>query len=136
MEKCFDCTKKLWKQLEPLPEKSALEVDFDRPARIAIIDTGVDIEHGVLDQLYDNRLTIKDCITLVGAEPGPSHVFDTLDLVGHGTHAVSLVLDITLNTDCEVYAAQVFRDDPQKGGSGANNGRTIEEGIASVGQNR
>lgn len=60
-------------------------------------------------------------------------IADTADCVGHGTHSTSLVLAVSENTDCEVYVARVFRDDPQKRGDVGIDMKTTEDSIARVG---
>lgn len=102
----------------------------NRPVRVAVIDTGAAIESSTLEDLYDNRL--RECRSWVGNEPARVVRDATADTVGHGTHATSLVLKVTENTDCEVYVAQVFGKDPQhKGPSGRDPGQ-MTAAIASV----
>lgn len=92
------------------------------------MDTGAAIEQSILDLVYDGRL--KECRSWING--ASAQLTQGADLVGHGTHATSLVLKVTENTDCEVYVAQVFAKDPQKTGKASNDLELVAEGIANV----
>ena len=79
-----------------------------RPVKIAVIDTGALIDEDSLDFKFDGRL--KECRSWLDESAGKpgTEMSGGADNVGHGTHATSLVLQATMHTDCEVYAAQVF----------------------------
>lgn len=101
-----------------------------RAVRIAVIDTGASIGSSILEDVYDNRLT--EFRSWIGNEPARVIKDDTADTVGHETHATSLALKVTENTNCEVYVAQVFDGDPQyKGPSGRDPG-PMKKAIALV----
>lgn len=102
-------------------------VTFGRPVKVAVIDTGAAIEESDLE-CYDDRLVQVRSWT----DGELATKVEMADLVGHGTHSTSLVLSVSENTDCEVYAAQAFRDDPQKNGDVQPNLRKIEGGIRDV----
>jgi subtilisin family serine protease len=98
----------IWTRLPPRDQPVAF---FDRPVRIAVIDTGVAIEPSIVEDLYESRLI--ECRSWTGANPAQLIEGPTADTVGHGTHATSLLLKVTENTDCEIYVAKVFEEDPQ-----------------------
>jgi hypothetical protein len=106
-------TNSMWAKLESHPNNDGpVAGQFDRPIRIAIIDTGAAIGNSDLEYRYDNRLI--ECRTWIGEEPGRLVEYTTSDSTGHGTHATSLALGVTENTDCEVYVAQCFEKPPQQ----------------------
>lgn len=124
MSNLHKSTESLWSQLAPQHDPL---VTFGRPVKVAVIDTGAAIEESDLG-CYDDRLVEVRSWT----DGRPATKVDMADLVGHGTHSTSLVLSVTENTDCEVYAAQAFRDDPQKKGDVPTSTRRIEHGIRDV----
>jgi subtilisin family serine protease len=117
----------MWTSLPPLPSNKSPIAISGRPVRIAVIDTGVAIEASILEDLYENRL--KECRSWTCANPARLVDGTTADTVGHGTHAASLLLKVTENTDCEIYVARVFEDDPQQ----TNGFETMANPIAQVG---
>ena len=104
---------------------------FDRPVRIAVVDTGASIESSVLDDLYDGRLI--ECRSWTCGDPGRLVKDATADAVGHGTHATSLALKITENTDCEIYVAQVFDQTHQRKSMSGKGSEAMAKAIALVG---
>jgi hypothetical protein len=110
MSRLQTSTNKTWEKLPSSQGKGRPVAHFDRPVRVAVVDTGAAIEASDLD-IYDNRLI--ECRSWIGKDPGRLVTNTTADEVGHGTHATSSVLKVTENTDIEVYVAQVFDTDPQ-----------------------
>ena len=106
METLQKSTNSVWEHLSSGPSEGGTVALFDRPVRIAVIDTGAAIEGSALEDLYDNRLV--ECRTWIGEDRGRLVNCATSDAAGHGTHATSLALQVTENTDCEVYVAQCF----------------------------
>jgi len=113
------------------PSEGRSKALIDRPVKIAIIDTGAAIEPSVLEEMYDSRLI--ECRSWIGKNS--AHVVNhaTADTVGHGTHAASLALKVTENTDCQIYVAQVFDRNPQQKPSHRNDRKVTAEAIALVG---
>jgi hypothetical protein len=95
---------------------SSLPPEHQEPVRIAIIDTGAAIDEALLESYdYNGRSRFCACRSWADEQYGDQgKEIGHEDFVGHGTHATSLALKITENTDCEIYVAQVFQGDPQK----------------------
>jgi hypothetical protein len=117
----------MWASLPPSSSQNPPVAISDRRVKVAVIDTGVAIEDSILDDLYDNRLI--ECRSWTGANQARLIECASADTVGHGTHATSLLLKVTENTDCEIYVAQVFEEDPQQ----TNGFEKMEKPIAQVG---
>ena len=130
MLKLVDSTNATWNNLSPSPSSSQHTALIERPVRIAVIDTGADIDESVLE-LYDHRLV--ECRSWIGKDPAQLVEGATADAIGHGTHATSLVLSVTENTDCEIYVAQVFERDPEQKGLSAKDVESMTRAIARVG---
>jgi hypothetical protein len=122
-------TNAIWAKLPPSSGNTQSVPVFDRPVRIAVIDTGAAIEASDMD-VYDNRLI--ECRSWIGEDPGRLVADATGDEVGHGTHATSLVLKVTENTDAKVYVAQVFEVDPQDKTSNVKDTGSMARAIAQV----
>jgi hypothetical protein len=124
-------TNDMWNELPSSSSNVRPGTLSGRPVRIAVIDTGAAIEGDVLEDIYDNRLI--ECRSWIG-EGDPARLIEgaTGDKVGHGTHATSLVLKVTENTDCQVYAAQVFERDPQQKRPSGNDLGLTTKAIALV----
>ena len=78
--------------------------DVTEPVRIAILDSGLDPQNPFLieDQQLDNP-RIKEARSFVhGTEP-----HDIRDEIGHGTHALGLLLKVTPRA--EIYVARIAR---------------------------
>lgn len=71
-----------------------------QPVRIAILDSGFDPENPLL-MADDQRLRIKGWQSFVSQ----TATDDIRDEIGHGTHALGLLLKVA--TDAEVYVARV-----------------------------
>jgi len=112
------------------PSESRPNAFVDRPVRVAIIDTGAAIGASDLD-VYDNRLI--ECRSWTGKNSARVVQDAAADAVGHGTHAASLALKVTENTDCEIYVAQVFDRNPQQKTTHKKYWRVMAEAIALVG---
>jgi hypothetical protein len=124
-------TTDIWSILPPSLDKSRPAALLNRPVKIAVVDTGAAIEGSILEDSYDNRLI--ECRSWIGEDRARLIRGATADKVGHGTHATSLVLKNTENTDCEIYVAQVFEKDPhQRSPSNKGLGSTAKS-IALVG---
>lgn len=81
-----------------------LDSDLAEPVRIAILDSGLDPENPFLveDQQRANP-RIKDARSFVhGTEP-----HDIRDEIGHGTHALGLLLKVA--PGAEIYVARIAR---------------------------
>lgn len=79
-------------------------LDLPEPVRIAILDSGIDHENPFLveDQQRTNP-RLKEARSFVrGTEP-----HDTQDEIGHGTHALGLLLQVA--PGAEVYVARIAR---------------------------
>jgi hypothetical protein len=131
MERLQTRTNSMWEKLESHSNEGGPVAPFERPVRIAVIDTGAAIEDSDLDDLYGNRLI--ECRTWIGEDPGRLVECATSDTVGHGTHATSLTLKVTENTNCEVYVAQCFDNTPQQKLLPGEDSETMAEAIALVG---
>jgi len=80
--------------------------DLAEPVRIAILDSGLDPENPFLieDQQLTNR-RIKEARSFVnGTEP-----HDIRDEIGHGTHALGLLLKVA--PCAEIYVARIARQE-------------------------
>ncbi len=80
--------------------------DFDEPVRIAILDSGLDLENPFIieDQQLPNPC-IKEVRSFVhGTEP-----YDVRDEIGHGTHALGLLLKVAPRA--EIYVARIARQE-------------------------
>jgi hypothetical protein len=130
MDRLQTRTNSMWEKLALVSNGDGPTAPFDRPVRIAVIDTGAAIEDSELEERYDNRLI--ECRSWVGEDPGRLVKRATSDAVGHGTHATSLALEVTENTDCEVYVAQCFEKSPQHKSLHGEDSDTVAEAIASV----
>ena len=76
-----------------------------------------------------------ECRSWIGKDRGRLVSYAAADLIGHGTHATSLALKVTENTNCEIYVAQVFEKDPQQKGRSDKDWRSMSKAIALVGFN-
>jgi len=70
--------------------------------RIALLDTGIDLQHGYFqNQLRKRR--VKECKSFVASPRGDR------DANGHGTHAAALIMRVAPSAD--IYVARVIEDD-------------------------
>jgi hypothetical protein len=74
--------------------------------RIAILDTGLDMNHPYIKAREDR---IKDIRSWVNDLDGKQE-WKTGDASGHGTHVASLLLDVA--PDCDIYIARIAEIDP------------------------
>jgi len=84
------------------------DTDQER-VRIAVIDTGVNIDDTTMEYQFNSRL--EECRSWLDAKAGEEGTLLSPgdDEDGHGTHTVSIALQATRQTLCKIYAAQVFR---------------------------
>lgn len=77
--------------------------EIPRRVRIAILDTGIDIENPYVP-CTDGR--VRGLRSFVGSDP-----LDIQDLCGHGTHVAGLVHKMA--PDADIYIAKISRDGSQ-----------------------
>jgi subtilisin family serine protease len=78
----------------------------DRRVRIAILDSGVDIEHPFFQhEDRKDRLKKENCRSFIG----PSSVVGHEDEVGHGTHATGILLAVAPEAD--IYVARISQSE-------------------------
>lgn len=100
------------------------------PVKIAVLDTGAKFNPQTLKVLYDDRL--GDCRTwrYLDCNGRSTKTSADSDQDGHGTHTTSLLLDVTQDTDCQVFVAQVFGTRRENRDTTQN--ADIQGGIANV----
>ena len=108
---------------------SILDPERQHSVRVAVIDTGADMPTNVAKDDYNGRL--KECRTWLNTEDSKG-MPQGGDDDGHGTHLVSLVLNIA--PLCDVYAAQVFpkRERESSSDSSKQAVRALHQRIANV----
>lgn len=112
------------------------------PVRVAILDTGANFDDRTSRYLYDNRIVDywSWCATPNSAQ-GKSMFSgrnrnilpEGRDLDGHGTHVMSVLLEVA--PFCEVYIAKVFegRNDMKDDVSSANTAQRVSNvGVTAV----
>ena len=79
-----------------------LNSDCDEPVRIAILDSGLDPEHPSINE--DQQLP-NPCIKEVRSFVHGTEPYDVRDEIGHGTHALGLLLKVAPRA--EIYVARI-----------------------------
>lgn len=112
--------------------RSILGDDVDQPrkepVKVAILDTGAKFDPKMLEMAYEGRIKEYRSWTDQGCGKRGKILDDGNDDDGHGTHAVSLLLQVARH--CEVYVAQVFPSRFSK--RDANVDRDVVDSIANV----
>ncbi|KAL7910879.1 pfs domain-containing protein [Trichoderma velutinum] len=102
------CSKyRLWKSRYLDVYKRFIPESLDLPnIKIAILDTGIDIEHLYIDARRENIKGIYNWLS----EDEPADVRVATDMSGHGTFAASLILDYA--PDAQLYVAKIADETP------------------------
>ena len=80
--------------------------DFDEPVRIAILDSGLDLENPFI---IENQQLPNPCIKEVRSFVHGTGPYDVQDEIGHGTHALGLLLKVAPRA--EIYVARIARQE-------------------------